>query len=90
MFHPLKFPSLMTQLCSQLQEQLYKNALRIKLDVSIVAPEIVVPLHSDSDEVIVADLGMLTLSNTFHTVPAEKRAMGEEHNVKLSNLQVTR
>lgn len=73
----------------QVQEQ-HKNGTRIKLDVSIEAPEIVVPLKSSSDDVILADLGKLKLSNSFYVVPSEKTAIAEAYDIKLSNLQVSR
>lgn len=74
---------------SQVQEQ-HKNGTRIKLDVSIEAPEIVVPLKSDSEDVILADLGKLKLSNSFFIVPSESAAIAEAYDIRLSNLQVSR
>lgn len=71
-------------------QELHKNATRIKLDVSIEAPEVVVPLRSDSDDVIVADLGKLKLVNSFYLVPQEGRAITESYDIRLSNLQVSR
>jgi hypothetical protein len=73
----------------QVQEQ-HNNGTRIKLSVSLEAPEIVVPLRSDSEELIVADLGRLTLSNSFYHPPSEKDAFAEEHTIQLSDLTVIR
>ena len=61
---------------TQVQEQ-HESGTHIKLDVSIEAPEIVIPLKSDSDEVVLADLGKLKLSNSFFLVPQEKTAIAE-------------
>lgn len=73
----------------QVQEQ-HKNGTRIKLDVSLKAPQIVVPLRSDSREVILADLGQLTLSNSFYHPPSEKTAFVEEFDIQLADLKVVR
>ena len=73
----------------QVQEQ-HRNGTRIKLDVSLEAPQIVVPLKSDSEEVVLADLGRLTLSNTFYHPPMEKTAFAEEYSIHLTDLEVFR
>ena len=49
-----------------------------------------IPLKSDSDEVILADLGKLKLSNSFFLVPQDKTAIAEAYDIKLSDLQVSR
>ena len=72
-----------------MQEQ-HKNGTRIKLDISVKAPEIVVPLRSDSEEVILVDLGKLTLSNSFYHPPTEETALAEEYNIQLADLQIIR
>lgn len=72
-----------------MQEQ-HKNGTRIKLSVSLEAPEIVVPLRSDSKEVILADLGRLTLSNSFYHPPSESTALAENYDIQLADLQVIR
>ncbi|XP_064396100.1 intermembrane lipid transfer protein VPS13C-like isoform X3 [Halichondria panicea] len=67
---------------------------RIKLSITLKAPEIVVPLHSNSGEVIVADLGVLRLSNSFHLVGGwsggERPPLYEEYDIQLKDLQVYR
>lgn len=77
----------------QVQET-HASGQRLKLDISIQAPEITVPLKSDSKEVIVADLGSLSLSNTFHiakrTDVVQQAAIYERHVIKLNNLKVFR
>ena len=72
----------------------------MKLDISIQAPEITIPLKSDSTEVIVADLGSLSLSNSFHVAKImdvtsdlgviQQAAIYERHDIKLNNLQIFR
>ena len=72
----------------------------MKLDISIQAPEITIPLKSDSKKVIVADLGSLSLSNTFHIAKKvdvtsdagvkQQAAIYESHVIKLNNLQIFR
>ena len=73
----------------QVQEQ-HKNGTRIRLNVSLEAPEIVIPLKSDSAELILADLGRLTLSNSFYHPPNQKTALAEEFDIQLANLKVIR
>ena len=63
---------------------------RIKLDVCIDAPEIIVPLQSTSDEVILADLGKLRLANSFYVPAAEANAIAELYDIKLTDFKVTR
>ena len=72
-----------------MQEQ-HKNGTRVRLDISIDAPEIVVPLKSTSDEVILADLGKLRLSNSFFVPPSEEKAIAELYDITLTDFQVTR
>ena len=51
----------------QLQEY-HKNSPRIKLDVAIQAPLVIVPVSSQSKRVLVADLGNLEVHNDFSVV----------------------
>ena len=75
----------------------------MKLKVSLKAPEIVIPLHSDATEVIVADLGVLELSNIFECVTIgvsdegrgitggeQRPPIFEKYLVQLNDLQVYR
>ena len=68
---------------------------RIKLDISIRAPEITVPLSSQSSDIVVLDLGQLTLENEFLLLDADSTgvksmALYEQHYVKLTNLEMYR
>ena len=40
----------------------------MKLDVSIQAPLVIIPVHSHSDRALVADLGNLNVNNSFKVV----------------------
>jgi len=87
-------------------QELHQNGQRMKLNIAINGPEVTIPVSSESREVIVAYLGFLRLSNTFHLVegeaggasitsePAGKQQQQlpifEEYEIKLSDLQVYR
>ena len=68
---------------------------RIKLSVSVQAPEITVPLNSESLEIVVLNLGQLTLTNMFHVLDTgfaaeQNRALYEEYLINLTDLEVYR
>ena len=54
----------------QTVQQVYNEAVRIKLKVAIRAPIVIIPQHSRSINAMLADLGTLLLSNSFHFVTA--------------------
>lgn len=69
--------------------------MRIKLDISVQAPEVILPLSSKSQDVVVLDLGQLTLTNGFFGLDvgfSKERsvALYEQHHVKLTQLQLYR
>lgn len=69
--------------------------MKMKLDISIQAPEITVPLSSLSRDIVVLDLGQLTLLNEFVLLDVGfstdlSVALYEQHYVKLTNLQIYR
>ncbi len=78
------------------QVQQHSNGTRIKLDISVDAPEIIIPLKSNCDCVFSADLGRLTISNSFSLVEvivhdgSKEGAIVESYDIKLSNLTVLR
>ena len=88
--------SLIQPTIMQLQiQQLHVNGQRIKLSVAIDAPEILLPSSSTSPSIMVAYLGLLKLSNTFHAVDTSEqdsslRPVFEAYTVTLSDLCVYR
>lgn len=69
--------------------------MKMKLDISIQAPEITVPLSSLSHDIVVLDLGQLTLRNEFLLLDVGLSAdmsvaLYEQHYVTLTNLQIYR
>ena len=83
-------------------QELHQDGQRLQLDVAIDAPEVTIPVSSQSQEVIVAYLGFLRLSNTFHLVERgagggaipgthqQQRAIFERYTIDLKDLQVYR
>ncbi len=95
----LPFPSLLPPFILRQVQELHQNGQRLKLNIVIDAPEVIIPVSSVSPEVIVAYLGHLTLSNTFHLVESSGtngRAAGggeaifEKYKIELSDLEVYR
>lgn len=69
--------------------------MKMKLNISIQAPEITVPLSSLSHDIVVLDLGQLTLQNEFLLLDVGLSsdmsvALYEQHYVTLTNLQIYR
>ena len=82
-------------LLSKTQESVPRPPMRIKLDISVQAPEVTVPLSSLSRDVVVLDLGQLTLTNEFSALDVgfskkQSVALYEQHDVRLTQLQVYR
>ena len=75
-------------------QELHQNGQRLKLSVTLDAPLITIPISSNSDEIVVANLGHLKLSNTFHLVDGgaadQNWPIFEKHCIELTNLQVYR
>lgn len=76
---------------------MHQDGRRLKLDVEIDAPVIIIPVSSQSNEALVVDLGELNLSNTFHQytvegpgLDAEKLPIYEKISVVLKKLQIYR
>ena len=76
---------------------MHQDGQRVKLDVEIDAPEITIPVSSQSNEALVVDLGELNLSNTFHHYTVEgasfdagKLPIYEKISVVLKKLQIYR
>ena len=76
---------------------MHQNGQRLKLDIQIDAPEIIIPVSSQSNEALVIDLGQLNLLITFHQYPAEgarfdgeKLPIYENLSIMLTNLHMYR
>lgn len=70
-----------------------EQTTRIKLNVKIKAPIIYVPVHSQSLEAIIIDLGHLYVSNTisnFHVASVDKTAVLDDIKVQLMNVQLSK
>lgn len=69
--------------------------MKMKLDIFIRAPEITVPLSSLSQDIVVLDLGQLTLVNEFLLLDVgfaknKSAVLCEQCYVKLTNLKMYR
>lgn len=71
----------------------YENASRMKLDIKVKAPVIIVPMDSQSFNAIVLDLGFLSLNNitTEVDVPSDsRRAVLDEIKLELRNMRLAK
>ena len=69
--------------------------MRIKLDISVEAPEITMPLNSKSCDVVVLDLGQFSLTNGFLGLDVgfskdKSMALYEQHHMELKDLKLYR
>ena len=60
---------------------------KIGLKVSVNAPQILIPCNSKSNEMLVADLGQLHISNSI--VSSSQYGLIDKMNVRLSSFQVS-
>lgn len=70
-----------------------EQTTRIKLNVKIKAPIIYVPVHSQSLEAIIIDLGNLSISNTisnYHVASVDKTAVLDDIKVQLTDVQLSK
>ena len=69
----------------------HEKAFRIKLDLEISAPFVVIPQNSHSTHVLYANLGHLNVKNMFQKIDVESQlAVLDSMNVKLDDVKVTR
>ncbi|PRP88859.1 hypothetical protein PROFUN_00327 [Planoprotostelium fungivorum] len=61
-----------------------EKVVRIKLDVQIRTPQILIPRDSNSSEKILVELGELTLTNSF-----DSKSAGDNNNIELDVLHMT-
>ncbi|XP_077331018.1 intermembrane lipid transfer protein VPS13A isoform X1 [Lithobates pipiens] len=75
-------------------KELAQQSFRLHLDINIKAPVVIVPQSSTSSDVLVADLGLITVKNTFSLVTPKIRSnlppVVDCMTVKLSNLKLYR
>ena len=89
--HQLVSASLSSPLSPQRQvKEMHQDGKRVKLDVDVRTPEIVVPVSSQSAQLVVADLGHLKLTNTFHLHSKRREALFEKYSIQLLDLQLYR
>lgn len=71
----------------------YENAARMKLDIKVKAPVIIVPMDSQSFNAIVLDLGFLSLNNITTEVDVardNRRAVLDEIKLELKNMKLAK
>nr|DBA28033.1 TPA: hypothetical protein GDO54_008453 [Pyxicephalus adspersus] len=75
-------------------KELAQQSFRLSLDINIKAPVVIVPQSSTSTDVLVADLGLITIKNKFSLVAPKIRSnlppVMDCMTVKLSNLKLYR
>lgn len=75
-------------------KELAQQSFRLHLDINIKAPVVIVPQSSTSSDVLVADLGLITVKNAFSLVTPKIRSnlppVVDCMTVKLSNLKLCR
>lgn len=75
-------------------KELAQQSFRLALDINIKAPVVIVPQSSTSSDVLVADLGLITVKNTFSLVTCKSQSnlppVIDCMTVKLSNLKLYR
>lgn len=75
-------------------KNVYAKATKISLNIKLKAPDIIVPVDSKSDQALILDLGVLSLSNIFLTLEAKNEegfsAVIDELKVSLSQFQLSR
>lgn len=72
----------------------YQNATKISLNIDLKAPDIVVPIDSQSKEALLLDLGHITILNRFIQLNIKNQfgnsAMLDELSLKLTHLTLVR
>jgi vacuolar protein sorting-associated protein 13A/C len=73
--------------------QAYEQATRIKMNIKIKAPIILVPVHSQSLEAIIVDLGNLKITNLINNLDVKSehgQAVIDEMKVELSDVKLSK
>ncbi|XP_018413755.1 PREDICTED: vacuolar protein sorting-associated protein 13A [Nanorana parkeri] len=75
-------------------KELAQQSFRLALDINIKAPVVIIPQSSTSSDVLVADLGLITIKNAFSLVTTKIKSnlppVMDCMTVKLSNLKLYR
>jgi vacuolar protein sorting-associated protein 13A/C len=73
--------------------QAYEKATRIKMNIKIKAPIVLVPVHSQSLEAIVIDLGNLKITNVINNLNVKGDygpAVIDEMKIDLSDIKLSK
>ncbi|KAF5289221.1 hypothetical protein FQR65_LT00109 [Abscondita terminalis] len=72
----------------------YKNSTKISLNIDLKAPEIIVPVSSQSLEALMLDLGYITIVNKFTNLEIKndsgQNAVVDDMKLKLTDLSIAR
>ncbi|XP_067654011.1 intermembrane lipid transfer protein VPS13A-like isoform X3 [Haliotis asinina] len=84
----------MAEYSAEAVQSLQETASRIGLNIAMKAPLIIVPQKSTSNSVLMADLGNLEISNSFHLAgkssPNNVPAVLDKMNIVLNSLKLSR
>ena len=81
------------EVAKQTAVQAYEQATRIKMNIKIKAPIILVPVHSQSYEAIVVDLGNLKITNVINNLSVKSDygpAVIDEMKIDLSDVKLSK
>ncbi|XP_054626113.1 intermembrane lipid transfer protein VPS13C isoform X2 [Dunckerocampus dactyliophorus] len=70
-----------------------QKSFRLSMDIKLKAPLIIVPQSSTSQNAVVVDLGLITVSNSFSLLPAEGfslPAVVDKMDIRLTQLKLSR
>lgn len=67
-------------------QEAYNSAFKMRLNIQLKAPIILIPANSQSHDAVLVDFGVLTMNNTLQDLPVKKN--GDEYNAVLDHLQL--
>lgn len=67
-------------------QEAYNSAFKMRLNIQLKAPIILIPANSQSHDAVLVDFGILSMNNTLQDLPIKKN--GDEHNAVLDHLQL--
>lgn len=73
-------------------KELAQRSSRLALDVNIKAPVVFIPQSPVSENVFVADFGLITMTNTFHVIKSQSNPppIMDLITIKLSEMRLYR